>query len=99
MFHVNLYISLLIKHVLQTIIFPNSEKHFIVFAKDFPGGSDSKESACHAGDLGSISESGRAPGEGNGNSLQYSYLENPMDRGARWATVLEVTKSQTRQSN
>ena len=43
----------------------------------FPGGSDGKESACHAGDPGSIPGSGRSPGEGNGNSLQYSRLENP----------------------
>ena len=48
----------------------------------FPGGSDGKASACNAGDLGSIPESGRSPGEGNGNPLQYSCLENSMDRGA-----------------
>ena len=48
---------------------------------DFPGGSDSKVSAYNAGDLGSIPGSGKSPGEGNGNPLQYSYLENPMDRG------------------
>ena len=53
---------------------------FIIFIEF--GGSDSKESACSAGDLGSIPESGRCPGEGNGNPLQYSCLENPMDRGA-----------------
>ena len=47
----------------------------------FPGGSDGKESACNAGDLGSIPASGRSPGEGNGNPLQSSCLENPMDRG------------------
>ena len=46
-----------------------------------------KESACSAGGLGSIPGSGRSPGEGNGNPLQYSCLENPMDRGAWWATV------------
>ena len=46
----------------------------------FPGGSDGKESACNAGELGSIHRSGRSPGEGNGNSRQYSSLENPMDR-------------------
>ena len=49
----------------------------------FPGGSDGKESACNAGDSGSISGSGRSPGEGNGNPLQYSRLENPMDREAK----------------
>ena len=48
----------------------------------FPGGSDSKSSACNSGDLGSIPGSGRSPGEGNGNLLYYSCLENPMDRGA-----------------
>ena len=47
--------------------------------KDFPGGSDGKESTCNAGDLGSIPELGRYPGEGNGNPLQYSCLENPID--------------------
>ena len=49
---------------------------------DFPGGSDGKASVYNAGDLGLIPESGRFPGEGNGNPLQYSYLENPMDGGA-----------------
>ena len=47
----------------------------------FPGGSDGKESACNTGDPGSISELGRSPGEGNGNPLQYSCLENSIDRG------------------
>ena len=53
----------------------------------FPCGSAGKESACNAGDLGSIPGSGRSPGEGNSNPLQYSCLENPMDRGAWWAAV------------
>ena len=48
----------------------------------FPGGLDGKESACNAGDPGLIPGSGRSPGEGNGNPLQYYCLENPMDRGA-----------------
>ena len=48
----------------------------------FPGGSEGKASACNAGDLGLIPESGRSPGEGNGNPLQNSCLENPMDGGA-----------------
>ena len=52
--------------------------------RGFPGGSNGKESACNAGDLGLIPESGRSPGEGNGNPLQYSYLKNSMDRGAWW---------------
>ena len=47
-------------------------------------------------DMGSIPESGRSPGRGNGNPLQDAFLENPMDRGAWWATVREVAKSQTR---
>ena len=53
----------------------------------FSGGSDSKESACNAGDPGSIPGSGRSPGGGHGNPLLYSCLENSMDRGAWWATV------------
>ena len=65
----------------------------------FPGGSDSEESACNAGDLGSIPELGRSPEEGNGNPLQYSCLENSMDGGAWWATVYGVMKSQTQLSN
>ena len=62
----------------------------------FPAGSDSKESACNAGDPVSIPDLGRSPGEGKGNPRQYSCLENPMDGGAWWATVHGVTKSQTR---
>ena len=65
------------------------------YLRGCPGGSDSKESACNAGDPGSIPGSGRSPGERNNNPLQYSYLENSMDRGAWWAGVLGVTKSQT----
>ena len=61
----------------------------------FPGGSDSKESVCNSGDSGLILGLGRAPGEGNGNLLQYSYLENPMDRRAWLATVHGVVKSRT----
>ena len=54
---------------------------------DFPGGPYSKESTCNAGDLGSILGLGRSPGEGNGNPLQYSCLENPMDGGAWQAPI------------
>ena len=61
----------------------------------FPSGSDSKESVCNVGDLGLIPGLGRVPGEGNGNPLHYSCVENSMDREARWATVHGVTKSQT----
>ena len=60
-----------------------------------PDSSVGKESACSAGDLGSIPGSGRSPGEGNGYPLQYSCLENPMGREAWWATVYGVAKSQT----
>ena len=62
---------------------------------DFPGGSDSKESACNAGNLSSITGLGRSPAEENICPLQYSCLENSMDRGAWRATVHGVTKSQT----
>ena len=64
-----------------------------------PGGSEVKVSACNAGDLGSIPGSGRSPGEGNGNPLQYSCLENPTDGGAWWPTVYGVAKSGTRLSD
>ena len=65
----------------------------------FPGGSEIKASACNAGDLGLIPGLGRSPGEGNGNPLQYSCLENPRDEGAWRAIVHGVTKSQTRLSD
>ena len=65
----------------------------------FPSGSEVKTSACNVGDPGSIPESGRSAGEGNGNPLQYSCLENPMDKGAWWATIHGVTKSRTRLSD
>ena len=68
----------------------------IQYLKGFPGGSEGTESVCHAGDPGSIPGLGRSPGERNGNLLQYSYLENPMDGGAWQATVHGVAKSWTR---
>ena len=55
-----------------------------MYTGGFPGGSDDKESACNAKDLGTILVSGRSPGEGNGYLLQYSCLENSVDRGAWW---------------
>ena len=61
----------------------------------FPGDSGSKESTCQAGYPGSIPGAGRPPGEENGNPLQYSCLENPMDRRAWWTIVYRVTKIQT----
>ena len=63
----------------------------------FPGCSDSKESACNAGDPSPWIR--KIPGEGNGYPLQYSCLENSMDRGAWWAAVHRITKSQTRLSD
>ena len=60
-----------------------------------PCSSNCKESVCDAGDQGSIPGSGRSPGEGNGNPLQHSCLENPMDRGAWQATICGVAKSRT----
>ena len=65
----------------------------------FPSGSEVKPSACNAGDMGSTPGLGRSPGEGNGNSLQYSCLENPTNGRAWWATVHGVAKSQTRLSD
>ena len=69
----------------------------ILLGTCFPGSSDSKASACNAGDPGLIPGLGRSPGDGNGNPLQYSCLEDPMDGGAWWATIHGVTKSRTRQ--
>ena len=66
-------------------------KHFT----GFPGGSDGKESTSDAGDLGSIPGLGRSSGERHGNPLQYSCLENAMDRGAWWASVHRIAKSWT----
>ena len=61
----------------------------------FPGGSEGKESACNAGDLGLIPGLGRSPGAGNSYPLLYSGLENSMDRGVWWSTVYGVTKGRT----
>ena len=68
---------------------------FVKFIKDFPGASDSKESACNPGYWCSIPGLRRSPEEGNGNLLQYSCLENSIDRGAWWATVHGVANSWT----
>ena len=62
---------------------------------NFSDGSDGKESACSAEDLGSVPGLGRSHGEGNGNPLQYSCLENPMNRGVCWATVHGVAELDT----
>ena len=76
-------------------------KDFTFFSgtESFPGDSDGEEPACNTGDTGLIPGSGRSPGEGNGNLLQYSCLENLMDRRAWQAPVHGVAKSQTRLSN
>ena len=77
----------------------NLEKNMYVYMYmniwSFSGSSDSKEAACSAGDPSSIPRLGRSPGEGNDYPLQYSCLENPMDRGAWQAAVHGVKKSQT----
>ena len=73
-----------------------AEESEIKFTNLFPGGSNGKVSTCNTRDQGLIPGSGRFPGEGNSNPLQYSCLENPMDRGAWQATVHRVTQSQTR---
>ena len=72
----------------------NTLSNFVIafLPRSFSGGSDSKVSAYNAGDPCSIPGSGRCPGEGNGNQLQYSCLENPIDRGAWLATVHGVGK-------
>ena len=79
---------------IRMIQVPTFIVYFIVH-QGFPGGSDGKESACSVGDLGSVPELGRSPGEGNGYPLQYSCLENPTDRGDWQTTVHGVSKGQT----
>ena len=69
------------------------------FRQGIPCGSDGKESACNAGDLGLVPGVGRCPGEGNGNPLHYSSRENPMDGGDWQATVHGVAKSRARLSD
>ena len=80
-----------------TMLWLSSWNHLWRFShgQDFPGGSEGKASAYSVGDPGSIPGSGRSPEEGNGNPLQYSCLENPIDGGAWWAAVHGVTKSRT----
>ena len=77
--------------------YPQSNRN-ILRHLGFPGGTDGKESACKEGDLGSVPGLGRSPGGGHGNPLQYSCLENPLDRGAWQATVRGVTRTQTQLS-
>ena len=90
--------SLFVLHTIAKEIFLEYKSCHTIH-QGFPGGSDGKESMCSVGDLGSIPGLGRSLGGGHGNSLLYSCLENPMDRGPGWATVHGVTKSRTRQSD
>ena len=84
----------MIQRLVGEIILENTHTYF-TYIYSFSGGSDGKASACNARDPGSIPGLGRSPGEGNGNPLQYSCLENPMDGGAWQATVHGVAKSRT----
>ena len=81
------------------IVFHYENCLFTLFIVSFPGDSDGKASAYNAGDPGSSPGLGRSPGEGNGNPLQYPCLENLMDRGAWWAAVHGVAKSQAQLSD
>ena len=72
---------------------------YIIWPTGLPWWLSGKEPACNAGDLDLILRSGRFPGEGNGKALQYSCLENPIDRGAWWAAVHGVAQNQTRLSH
>ena len=84
-------VSVVTSHEISLILI-----YFVINIKHtFPGGSDGKLSAYNVGDPGSIPGLGRSPGEGNGNPLQYSCLENPMEGGAWWATVHGVANSWT----
>ena len=85
-------------------IFVKIDYHFKIpiilrAAQMVKNGKDGKECSCNAGNQGSIPGLRRSPGEGNGNLLQYSCLEKPMDRGTWWATVHRVAKSQTQLSD
>ena len=94
--HVEVLVFLLARHVLSCLTAPSlglSQYCIRCSANGLPGGSDSsKESTCNAGDPSLIPGSGRSPGERNGNSLQCSCLENPMDRGTWWATIHRISK-------
>ena len=88
-----------IVELFKTLCMYREYRHHVPVYLFFPGGSDGKESACNVGNLGPIPGLGRSSVEGNANPLQHSCLENPMDRGAWWATVYIITKSQTWLSN
>ena len=85
--------------VLVKITVKNLMCHISDILVGFLAPNRGKEPACQAGDTDLIPELGRSPGEGNGNPLQYSCLENPMERGTWWATILGVAKSQIQLSN
>ena len=76
--------------LLERVVLADNDRSLV--NKGFPGGSSVKNLPDNVGDMVSIPGSGRSPGEGNGNPLQYSCLENPMGRGAWWATVHRVAK-------
>ena len=84
-------------HANMDTLFLYLEHHLVANSinQSFPGDSDSKESTLNAGDMDSIAGSGRSPGEGNRNPLQYSFLENSIQGGAWWAVIPGVAKSQT----
>ena len=98
--HRQVWLSLLWCHF-SCLLGPGVHKLLFVASVNygFPGGSDSKASICNAGDMGSIPGLGKSPGEGNGNPLQHSCLESPVDRRTWWATVHGMAKSQTRLSD
>ena len=89
------FVVFVILYVFESACVSCDHLHLHMYIWSFPGGSEDKASACNAGDPGSILGLRRSPGEGNGTPLQYSCLENPMDRGAWRATVHGVAKSQT----
>ena len=92
-----MHLSLVLRCASQSLQVTSVHNGYLLkYASGFPGGLDGKESACNAGDPGSIPGSGRSFGEGNGNPFQDSYLENPMDRGAWQAMVHKVAGSWTR---
>ena len=93
------FLKTLYKTFTSLILFRKQVEELLYMSLDFPSSSNGKESACSVGDLGSIPGLERTPGEGHGNPLQYSCLDNSMDREAWWATVHVVTKSQTQLSD
>ena len=96
-----LFLSEILNFGLLTPVEKDSQKLQLLKKKEEEkkGGLDSKESNCNVGGLGSNPRLGKSPGEGNGNQLQYSCLENPMNRGACWAILHGVAKSWTCLSN